>query len=56
MKPIGKYFLSPLIILLLAMPAGAVEKKADNINPHGSLHDITIFFSNDVRGETEPCG
>ena len=48
--------LALLASLTLAMPAGAVVKKADNINPHGSLHDITIFFSNDVRGETEPCG
>ena len=45
-----------LVSLTLAITAGAVEKKTAGINPQTGLHDITIFFSNDVHGETEPCG
>ena len=45
-----------LISLTHAFIAGAVETKAEGSNPPASLHDITFFFSNDVRGETEPCG
>ncbi len=33
MKPIGKYFLSPLIILLLAMPAGAGDAREPDLLP-----------------------
>lgn len=47
---------SLLILLALSIFAGAAEKKAGAINTPTELHDITIFFANDVRGETEPCG
>lgn len=42
--------------LALAITAGAVEKKAGKTNQKTDLREITFFFSNDVRGETEPCG
>jgi len=44
------------ILLALSIYAGATEKKAGGSNAPTDLHDITIFFTNDVRGETEPCG
>ncbi|MBU4119225.1 MAG: hypothetical protein KJ555_10745 [Proteobacteria bacterium] len=45
-----------LASLALAITAGAVEKKASKTNQKTDLREITFFFSNDVRGETEPCG
>ena len=50
--------LSFLALFSLAAPAtGASEKvKANASRPTEALRDLTIFFSNDVRGETEPCG
>ncbi len=48
--------LALLVSLTLAITAGAVEKKAGGGNPPTGPHEITIFFANDVRGETEPCG
>lgn len=50
--------LSFLTLFSLAAPAiGASEKGKVNANrPTEALHDLTIFFSNDVKGETEPCG
>jgi hypothetical protein len=55
----NKSFFLPFALLVLltsAGVAGTVEKTGGAINPPAGLHDITIFFSNDVRGETEPCG
>lgn len=50
--------LSFLALLSITAPASeAVTKQTDNPKQHtGALHDLTIFFANDVRGETEPCG
>lgn len=51
------YLLLAIFVLLSsAITAGAVEKKAAETNPAKAVHDITIFFSNDALGETEPCG
>jgi len=50
--------LSFLALFSLTAPAsGAAEKGKSNASqPTAALRDLTIFFSNDVRGETEPCG
>ncbi len=50
--------LSIFALLSMSAPASwAAEKRADNPSqPAGTQRDLTIFFSNDVRGETEPCG
>lgn len=50
--------LSFLALFSITAPAsGALEKGKGNASqPTEALHDLTIFFSNDVRGETEPCG
>lgn len=45
-----------LISLTQAFTAEAAGKKTDGGNPPAGLHELTFFFSNDVRGETEPCG
>jgi len=47
-----------LALFSITTPAsGASEKgKANASQPAEALRDLTIFFSNDVRGETEPCG
>jgi hypothetical protein len=56
MKKSFLLFSSLLILFALAIFAGAAEKKTGGSNAPIDLHDITIFFANDVRGETEPCG
>ena len=48
--------LALVITFTLTIPAGAIGEKTGGIIPPTDLHDITIFYSNDVRGETEPCG
>lgn len=50
--------LSFLALLSIAVPASeTAPKRTDNPKQHaGAPHDLTIFFSNDVKGETEPCG
>lgn len=48
--------LALLASLALTITAQAVDKKTGGIDPQPDLHEITFFFSNDVRGETEPCG
>lgn len=47
--------LTLLISLTQAFTAEAAGKKTGG-NPPAGLHELTFFFSNDVRGETEPCG
>ncbi|MBU2539484.1 MAG: hypothetical protein KKH22_13700 [Proteobacteria bacterium] len=42
--------------LTLTITAQAVDKKTGKTDPQTDLREITFFFSNDVRGETEPCG
>jgi len=45
------------LLSITAPTSGATAKRADNPSqPAGAQRDLTIFFSNDVRGETEPCG
>lgn len=50
--------LSFLALLSITAPAsGAAPKQTGSPKPQpGGQHELTIFFSNDVRGETEPCG
>jgi len=50
--------LSFLALLSITAPtSGASPRQADNLKQQtGKQHDLTIFFSNDVKGETEPCG
>ena len=50
--------LSFLALFSITAPASeAATKQTDNPGQHtGAQRDLTIFFSNDVRGETEPCG
>lgn len=45
-----------LVLLILTGISGAAGKKAGAINPPTGLRELTLFFANDVRGETEPCG
>jgi len=45
-----------LILLTEAFASEAAEKKKDGGDPPAGLHELTFFFSNDVWGETEPCG
>jgi len=52
-----------LLLCLLALPnitvpaSWAAPKQAPPQKQQaGAQHDLTIFFANDVRGETEPCG
>jgi len=45
-----------LISFTQPLTAEAAEKKTGGGNPATGLHELTFFFSNDVRGETEPCG
>ena len=47
-----KYFLL-LAGLLAALPQIAL---ATNTGVTHEYRDIAIFFSNDIHGETEPCG
>ncbi len=53
-------FLLLCFLGLLSMTAPvsrASGKSTDNPKQQaGTPHDLTFFFSNDVRGETEPCG
>lgn len=45
------------LLSLTATASGASEKRKVNASqPTEVLRDLTIFFSNDVKGETEPCG
>jgi hypothetical protein len=45
------------LLSILAPAAGAAPKRADTPKqPAEGQHELTIFFANDVRGETEPCG
>ena len=58
-KQITVLLLSFLALLSITAPASeaASRKGIDNPNQQaGTPHDLTIFFSNDVKGETEPCG
>jgi hypothetical protein len=50
--------LSLLALLSILAPAsGAAPKRTDNPSQQaGAQQELTIFFANDVRGETEPCG
>ncbi|HIJ90775.1 MAG: hypothetical protein OEV89_08715 [Desulfobulbaceae bacterium] len=48
--------LTLLVSITLTITTEADEKKSAESNPPKGSHDITIFFSNDVRGEIEPCG
>jgi len=48
--------LALLISLTQPFTAEAAGKKTNGGNPPAGLHELTFFFSNDVRGETEPCG
>lgn len=48
-----------LALLSITPPASGAPSRKEADNPKqqaGTPHDLTIFFSNDVRGETEPCG
>ena len=45
------------LLSITASASGAAPKRTNNPGQQaGMQHDLTIFFSNDVRGETEPCG
>ena len=50
--------LSFLALFSITAPtAWAAGKQTNNSSQSaGAQRDLTIFFSNDVRGETEPCG
>jgi len=50
--------LSFLALLSITAPASeaAAQRTGTPKQQAGAQHDLTIFFSNDVRGETEPCG
>jgi len=56
MKKTFLLFSTLLALLTLAGISGAAEKKAGAINQAKGLRELTLFFANDVRGETEPCG
>jgi 2',3'-cyclic-nucleotide 2'-phosphodiesterase (5'-nucleotidase family) len=47
-------FLLLFLLTLLGITVSASE--AAPKQQAGTQHDVTIFFANDVRGETEPCG
>lgn len=45
------------LLSITASAAGAGPKRANTPNQQGGgQQELTIFFANDVRGETEPCG
>lgn len=45
------------LLSITAAAAGAAPKRTDTPKPSaGAQQELTIFFANDVRGETEPCG
>jgi hypothetical protein len=45
------------LLSMTASAAGAAPKRTDNPSQQAEgQHELTIFFANDVRGETEPCG
>jgi len=44
------------LLSITAFASGAAPKQADNPGQTREEQELTIFFSNDVRGETEPCG
>jgi hypothetical protein len=57
-KPTTFLLLCLLALLGITVSAsGAAPKQAEPLNRQAEArHDLTIFFANDVRGETEPCG
>lgn len=48
--------LTLLLSLIFVCTAGGAGEKAHPTTLQKDLHEITIFYANDVRGETEPCG
>lgn len=50
--------LSLLALLSIAASAAwaAPKRAATSEQPAKEQQELTIFFANDVRGETEPCG
>ena len=45
------------LLSITASASGAASKQTDNPKQRpGAQHELTILFSNDVKGETEPCG
>lgn len=50
--------LSFLALLSITVTAsGAAPKQTANPKQQpGAPHELAIFFANDVKGETEPCG
>jgi len=44
------------LLSITAAASGAAPKRADTPQPAKEQQELTIFFANDVRGETEPCG
>lgn len=45
------------LLSITASASGAAPKRADPPKqPAKGQQELTIFFANDVRGETEPCG
>ncbi len=49
-------FLLALLGITVSASGAASKQKGAAKQPAGIEHDVTIFFANDVRGETEPCG
>ena len=45
-----------LLSITVTASGAAPKQPADPKQQQGAQHELTIFFSNDVRGETEPCG
>jgi hypothetical protein len=45
----------PVIMLIVILSLIAAEIKAAEIADSGELN-LLLFYSNDVMGETEPCG
>lgn len=59
MKKQTTFLLLSLLVLfsITAAAAGAAPKRADTPKQSArAQQELTIFFANDVRGETEPCG
>lgn len=48
-------FLALLSITVTASGATPKQTATPKQQP-GTQHELTIFFANDVKGETEPCG
>ena len=45
-----------LISFFILFTTTAPTSGASPKQPNGGQHELTIFYSNDVKGETEPCG